>query len=174
VLARTLMGPIAIALACNLAGAAYASGAPVPRAAEPTPPPDSEEGFAGTEPETARAVEGCWFNAHKPFVLHTRDRNIHGQSQITRCTTPAPVYCHLQTRLQMWIPYPGQWVQKGRWADSGWKTCRPGITLSPSYRCPPHSTEHEFITDSWLTIVTHWAGSATNYVNSPAQRFTCS
>ncbi|MCO6008257.1 hypothetical protein NE236_25085 [Actinoallomurus purpureus] len=163
-----------IALACILAGTAYAPGTPIPHPDEPTPQPGPEQGFAGTDSTTAKAVEGCWFSAHKPFVLHTRDRYVHGQAQITRCTAPAPVYCHLQSRLQMWVPYSSQWVQKGEWADSGWKTCRPGIALNPSYRCPTHSTQHEFITDTWLTIVTHQAGSASNYVNSPREKFTCS
>jgi hypothetical protein len=74
----------------------------------------------------------------------------------------------------MWIPYSGQWVQKGEWADSGWKPCQPGLTIAPSYKCPLHSTEHEFVTDSWLTIVTHWGGSTSNYVTSPREKFVCS
>jgi hypothetical protein len=168
------MGPVAIALTCNLLGTAYASATPIPQPDEPTPSPNSKQGFTGGDSTNARAVEGCWFSAHKPFVLHTRDRYVHGKSEITRCTTPAPVSCHLQSRLQMWVPYSGQWVQKGEWADAGWKSCRPGIALTPSYRCPSHSTAHEFITDSWLTIVTHQAGSASNYVNSPRESFVCS
>ncbi|GAB3988422.1 hypothetical protein GCM10029978_110770 [Actinoallomurus acanthiterrae] len=170
------MGPVAIALTCNLLGTAYAAATPTPHPDEPTPPQNAEQGFTGTGTGSANAmeVEGCWFSAHKPFVLHTRDRYIHGKSEITRCTTPAPVYCHLQSRLQMWVPYTGQWVQKGEWADAGWKPCRPGIALTPSYKCPSPSTGHEFITDSWLTIVTHRAGSASNYVNSPREKFVCS
>jgi hypothetical protein len=165
VLAKTSMG-VALALACSLGGTAYASVTPSPR-------PKAKQEFASAKSAAGKAAEGCWFSAHQPFRLHTHDRYVHGESKITRCTTPAPVYCRLESRLQMWISYPGQWVQKGKWKDSGWRKCRPGTTLTPSYKCPVHSTKHKFVTDSWLAIVGHQGGTATNYVTSPSKSFIC-
>src|SRR4051812_42089908 len=107
------MGPIVVALTCGLVVTSPAAAAVRSHPNEPVPQPNSKQGFA-----SGHSAEGCWFSAHKPFRLHTRDRYIHGESRITRCTTPPPVYCRIQSRLQMWIPYSGQWVQKGKWKDS--------------------------------------------------------
>lgn len=164
---------ISVVFALTLTGATYAPATPAPGPGEPPPQPNSGQGFASTQPAATGETEGCWFSAHKPFRLHTGDKHIHGESKITGCTTPAPVWCRLQSRLQMWVPYSGQWVQKGQWGDHGWKACRPGITLTPSYKCPRHSTKNKFITDGWLAVVGHQGGTASNYVTSPPEELTC-
>lgn len=166
-------GSVAAGLALSIATTAAASGAPKP---EPTASqrPGAAETFVGNHTKSAAGIVGCAFKAQQPDWLVKGGRLISGKSWISACTTPAPVWCRLQSRLQMWVPYSGQWVQKGKWKDSGWKGCNVGRTFEPSYKCPRHSTAHEFITDSWLAIITPKGNHATNYVDSPSKKLTCS
>lgn len=171
--AKVMVWSATLGLATCTTGAADASSVSATRQSTAEKISTSGERFAGTRSQALNLIEGCWFTAHVPVRLHRNDKSIHGETKISRCTTPAPVYCRLQSRLEMWISYSGQWVQKGKWKDSGWRTCRPGRTLTPSYKCPRHSAKHYFITDSWLAIVDHEGQTATNYVTSPKEKFVC-
>lgn len=189
---RTIIATAAGVLAISLTPtSANAASRPTPGVDSSTLPGEpggaggSSAAFAGFDAESGKAVRvtlkknaqaqtvGCWVEAEAPFTLVYNKPPIRAQGEISRCTSPKPDDCRVETDLEEYFPVEGEWRVVANGPVKRGCSIGRNSRSATAYNCT-HDAHggHKYRTRTWLTI-TYRGQHATNVATSGEKSWWC-